>query len=186
MTQVQTQQASNADGEAENGTAITSFCLEQEIVLDAPRPTVWNALTADIDRWWSKRLHHSVGPSTVTLDARVGGSVIESWDGDSAATGSSGGVLWGTINHLSEPEIIRFTGTLGMVDAPVHNVWTYALEDLGDKTGLKLTHQACGLIKPEWREGYAAGWAELLNVYLKRYIDDGAIWTDVLAEAKTP
>lgn len=120
---------------------ITEFRIAQEVVIDAPREKVWEALTSEIDHWWSKRLHHTIGASTLSLEPRVGGSSIERWGDDE-------GAIWGTVIFIRKPEMLRLNGPLGMIEAPVMSVYSYELQNHGDGTLLKLMHHACGPIKP--------------------------------------
>ena len=158
---------------------ITEFRVAQEVVIDAPREKVWEALTSEIDQWWSKRLHHTIGESSLSLEPRVGGSFIERWGDDE-------GALWGTVIFIRKPEMLRLSGPLGMIEAPVMSVYSYELQDHGDGTLLKLMHHACGPIKPEWHAGYSAGWTELLGSHLKEYVEQGKTRQDVKTDGQTP
>ncbi len=158
---------------------ITEFRIAQDVVIDAPREKVWEALTSEIDRWWSKRLHHTVGESTLSLEPRLGGSFIERW-------GDHEGALWGTVIFIKKPEMLRLSGPLGMIEAPVMSVYSYELQDHGDGTLLNLLHHACGPIKPQWHAGYSAGWTELLGSHLKAYVEQGKTRQDVKSDAQTP
>ncbi len=151
---------------------ITEFKIAQEVVINAPREKVWEALTSEIDQWWSKRLHHTIGESSLSLEPRLGGCFIERWGNDE-------GALLGTVIFVRKPEMLRLNGPLGMIEAPVTSVYSYELVDQGDTTLLKLTHHACGPIKPEWHVSYGAGWTELLGSHLKEYVEQGKTRQDV-------
>ena len=159
--------------------SITEFRIAQEVVIDAPREKVWEALTDEIDQWWSKRLHHTIGESSLSLEPRLGGSFIERWGDDE-------GALLGTVIFIKKSEVLRLNGPLGMIEAPVSSVYSYELEEHGEGTRLKLTHHACGPIKPEWHTGYSAGWTELLGSHLKEYVDQGKPRQDVKTDDQTP
>lgn len=53
----------------------------------------------------------------------------------------------------------------------VNSDYSYVLEELGDATVLKLTHQAAGLLDPEWEEQHCHGWQELLGKLLKEFVE---------------
>lgn len=168
-----------ADTVENNTTPITEFRIAQEVFIQAPREKVWDALTSEIDTWWSKRLHHSIGESTLSLEPKIGGAFTERWGDDE-------GALWGTVIFIRKPDILRLSGPLGMIEAPVNSVYSYELEDQGAGTLLKLLHHACGPITDEWHAGYSAGWTELLGSHLKEYLEQGITRQDVKTDTETP
>jgi uncharacterized protein YndB with AHSA1/START domain len=149
---------------------VTSFAIAQEIVIDAPRDRVWDALTQAPDRWWAYRFKADV--STVALDPVVGGRFEERWDG--------GGAVWGTIIYIDPPNKLRLSGPLGMT-TPITGFYTYELEDEDGKTRLKLTHHAHGELDPNWAKGHDDGWRELLDGYLRSYVERDRDWKSVKA-----
>jgi DNA-binding transcriptional ArsR family regulator/uncharacterized protein YndB with AHSA1/START domain len=143
---------------------ISSFQIEQEVVIDAPRERVFQALTEEINNWWTFRLGEK--ESTLTFEPKMNGRFFEDW-------GNGYGVIWGTIVYIKENEEIRLNGLLGMKGA-VNSFYSYKLENDGYSTVLKLTHEAVGLIEAEWEEAHRHGWNELLAKGLKEYVEQGA------------
>ncbi len=141
-----------------------SFRVEQEVVVHAPRDRVYEALTSEIGQWWCHRMHE--GPSTLQLDASIGGQFAERWEGGA-------GVLWGTVTSLKRPEILRLSGPLGM-HTPVNSVYQYTLEerDGGRATLVKLSHRVNGEIDKSWDQAHERGW-QALWVTLKAWVEDG-------------
>ena len=139
---------------------ISSFQIEQEIVIQAKAEQVFQSLTNDINDWWEFRLLGS--ESRLSLEPKVGGLFIESLENKS-------GAIWGTILYLKENEEIRLQGLLGMQGA-VNSHYGYLLESHGDSTTVKLSHSAVGLLDPEWENAHSTGWGLLLN-NLKMHIE---------------
>ena len=112
-----------------------SFEIEQEVLIEAPRQKVFDALTRDVDKWWHHR--HEPGQSIVRLEPRVGGHFWEDF-------GDGQGALWGVVMYVKRPDVLRLSGPLGMTSAAVTNNYAFELVDKGHATLLKLSHQATG------------------------------------------
>ncbi|MGD6830855.1 helix-turn-helix domain-containing protein [Sutcliffiella halmapala] len=150
--------------EKENKFEISSFQIEQEIFIDAPKESVYDALTERIGEWWAYRLGEDKD-APLLLEPKIGGAFYEDF-------GNGQGALWGTVTYLKKPVEIRLQGLLGMQGA-VQSSYKYVLEEKGTSTLLKLSHHAVGLIEPGWEEGHRKGWEELLGVFLKKYVETG-------------
>jgi DNA-binding transcriptional ArsR family regulator/uncharacterized protein YndB with AHSA1/START domain len=157
------------------GAGISSFQIAQDIVIEAPREQVWDALTARIDAWWVFRLAEGED-STLSLAPSVGGQFVEHW-------GDGEGALWGVVTYVSRPKALRLSGPLG-ITTPVNSVYSYELHEQMGSTLLKLTHHAFGEPGPKWAEAHERGWNELLNVYLKAFVEQGRSWRDVKRQSR--
>ena len=155
------------DKDMENGQekkgSMGSFQIEQEVVIHAARERVFKALTEEINGWWAFRL--GTGHSRFTFEPKINGLFYEDW-------GNGQGVLWGTVVYIKKDEEIRLNGLLGMYGA-VNSSYIYKLEDKGNSTLVKLSHQAVGLLEPQWEEAHQHGWNELLGKLLKNYVENG-------------
>ncbi|WP_134701994.1 metalloregulator ArsR/SmtB family transcription factor [Ammoniphilus sp. YIM 78166] len=143
--------------------AMSSFQIEQEVVINVPRERVFQALTDEINEWWAIRL--GTPDSKFTFEPKINGLFYEDW-------GNGQGSVWGTVIYFKEHEEIRLNGLLGMQGA-VNSNYIYKLEERGNSTLLKLSHQAAGLLEPHWEEAHQQGWNELLGKHLKAYLEDG-------------
>jgi DNA-binding transcriptional ArsR family regulator/uncharacterized protein YndB with AHSA1/START domain len=145
-----------------------SFEIEQEIVINDRIEKVFNSLTTDINSWWAYRL---LGEnSKLSLETKVGGQFIELVEQDK-------GALWGTVTFINAPYEIRLNGLLGMKGA-VNSAYSFTLEEQGGATLLKLSHHAVGLIDPDWEEAHDKGWEELLNKFLRNYVELGKTYKE--------
>ncbi|WLD91775.1 metalloregulator ArsR/SmtB family transcription factor [Alkalihalobacillus sp. AL-G] len=142
---------------------VSWFQIEQEVSIQAPKERVFQALTEEIDNWWAFRL--SDKDSKLVFEPNMDGRFYEDW-------GDGHGAVWGTVLYIKENEEIRLNGLLGMKGA-VNSHYTYKLEEHGSSTVLKLTHDAVGLLDPEWEEAHRHGWVELLEKRLKEYVEKG-------------
>src|SRR5262245_54382337 len=133
----------------------SSFEIEQEIVIDAPRERVWDALL-DVGGWWCH--HETAARAGIVLEPRIGGRFYERFGGED-------GALWGTVVWIKRPEVLRLSGPLGM-DLPVSNVYEYELAERGASTVLRLTHRCVGLLDPNAVKAFEGGW-KALWVHLK-------------------
>ena len=139
----------------------SSFTIEQDVVIDAPRDRVWASLV-DVGGWWC---HHETDQhGELVLEPEIGGRFYERFGGDD-------GALWGTVIWMKKPEVLRLSGPVGM-DLPAHNVYEYALEAKGKTTVLHFTHRCVGLIDPEYPKAYGGGWATLWT-HLKAFAEKG-------------
>ena len=128
-----------------------SFRIEQEVEIAVPRERLWECLL-DAGAWW---LYGEKGKSPdIVLEPRVGGRFYERF------AGGEDGSLWGVVTYLERPEVLRLCGFLGM-ETPATNVYEYRLEARGQKTLLKLSHRAVGLMSPGARADYDGGWKGL-------------------------
>ncbi|HEU4965657.1 MAG TPA: metalloregulator ArsR/SmtB family transcription factor [Bacilli bacterium] len=145
-------------------TKKNSFEIEMEVTIQAPREKVFAALTQDINQWWAYRLGGE-RTSTLHLEPKMGGRFYEDW-------GNGEGAVWGTVYYFQAPAEIRLNGPLGMKGA-VNSDYSYVLEEQDGATVLKLSHQAVGLLQPDWEEAHRHGWQELLGQFLKEFVEEG-------------
>jgi DNA-binding transcriptional ArsR family regulator/uncharacterized protein YndB with AHSA1/START domain len=142
-----------------------SFQIEQEIIINANREKVFKSLTENINQWWAYRLCGK--NSTLSLDPRVGGQFLED-------AGNGKGAIWGVITFINAPAEIRLNGLLGMQGA-VNSAYSYQLEERNSQTVLKLSHDAVGLLDPEWENSHREGWKELLGTFLKQFVEENKL-----------
>lgn len=142
-----------------------TFQIEQEVIIDADRQTVFTSLTKDINQWWAYRLFGQ--ESKLSLEPKVGGSFLED-------AGNGEGAIWGTVTYVKATEEIRLNGLLGMRGA-VNSAYSFKFEEKGNSTVLKLSHSAAGLLDPNWKDMHSHGWEELLGTFLKDYVETGKL-----------
>lgn len=140
-----------------------SFCIEQEVFIDATREQVFKALTEKSGEWWEFRLAPKGVTSQFTFNPIPGGQFIEKW-------GEDEGAVWGNVYYVNAPEEIRLSGHLGMQGA-VNSSYTYRLLEKDGATLLQLSHSASGIIQKNWEQEHSEGWKHLLGTLLKNYVE---------------
>jgi uncharacterized protein YndB with AHSA1/START domain len=93
-------------------------------------------------------------PLAMKLEARPGGRWYRN-------LGENTGHLWGFVQVIKPPTLLKITGPLFMSYPAVSHVqWRLTAE--GRTTRLTLLHRAFGQITPEHREGVGQGWGQIL------------------------
>lgn len=146
----------------DNEFKLDTFQIKQEGRIEAPIKKVFASLTKDFNSWWAYRLCRE--DSTLSFENEIGGRFIEK--------GKNSQALWGTITYLHAPYEIRLKGLLGMTGA-VTSAYAYTLKEDRGATLLSLSHQASGLLDPNWHSAHEEGWKELLGTFLKNYVEQG-------------
>jgi uncharacterized protein YndB with AHSA1/START domain len=94
-------------------------------------------------------------PFPMKIEPRPGGR----WYRD---LGNDTGHLWGHVQVIKPPGLLEICGPMFM-SYPATNFVQYRLTAEGDRTRLKITHRALGLIPERDREGVGEGWAHGLK-----------------------
>lgn len=134
--------------------AFGTFQIEHEVTIEASVDRVFKGLTEKINDWWEFRLGGKDSKQLI-LEPKMNGLFYEDF-------GNGQGVVWGTVIYYKEPEEIKLIGLLGMRGA-VNSHYSYKLETKGSATVLRLSHDAVGLLEPQWEEEHRKGWAYLLG-----------------------
>jgi uncharacterized protein YndB with AHSA1/START domain len=125
----------------------------KEVEIDAPIQLVWESILEELG---PGGLHAGGTPMPMTLEAWPGGR----WFRD---LGDNTGHLWGHVQVIKPPTLLELCGPMFM-SYPVASHVQYRLTAGGDdKTRLKLTHRAVGLIDPEHAAGVNSGWARVID-----------------------
>ncbi len=143
--------------------------ISLELAIEASPERVYQALTDEINRWWSYRF---VADSHVFLKPRVGGRFYEAFN-------SGGGALYAFITYLKPGEEIRLTGSLGLAEEGDNNIIRITLQpEPTDRTLLRLSHRFLYAPNVITVDTYKRSWLELLTQNLKPYVESGAVYQD--------
>lgn len=93
-------------------------------------------------------------PLPMTIESRPGGRWYRDLGGDN-------GHLWGLVQAIKRPGLLKITGPLFMSYAAVSNL-QYRLKEVDVGTLLTLRHSALGFIPDDHRKGLSEGWTPLL------------------------
>jgi hypothetical protein len=139
--------------------APSSVDLRSDITLQAGRRRVFDALL-HIGAWWPHRVH---GGSSIVLEPRVGGRLLENCD-------DGNGVLLGHVARLIMPQDFAIEGSFG-IDAPVIGLWRVRLDAIShQQTALSGRFTAFGFIDDEHRTTAASEWSATYAA-LEHYLD---------------
>jgi uncharacterized protein YndB with AHSA1/START domain len=127
--------------------SLQTLNVVKEIDIDAPIDIAWEAVLAEMG---PESMMGEGNPFPMKLEAFPGGR----WFRD---LGEGVGHLWGHVQVIKPPKLLELTGPMFM-SYPAMNHLQYRLTPTGDRTSLKLTHRAVGLIEKEHREGVNEGW----------------------------
>jgi uncharacterized protein YndB with AHSA1/START domain len=142
--------------------AVRTMTIEQEITVAAPAARIFRALTDELNEWWSPRTYDA--PSTVAVDARIGGYFTERHHDDV--------VLWAIVSCIEPNKKLVFNGPFGLSKAGT-GVVTFELEENGEKTTVRVSHRAFGEITDEQVAGYGRGWQRLMQTDLPNWVERG-------------
>lgn len=142
--------------------------IELEVAINAPQAKVWRALIEQPDAWWISDLRCVSADSTLTLEPRAGGNLVES-------DGAGASLLWFTVIAL-EPE--RSLNLAGAIAPPFGGpAQTFLLIELAEEDGVttvKLTNSMHGHVDEASLPATEAGWRLLLDNGLKHFVETGA------------
>lgn len=139
--------------------------IELEVELPAPPGRVFQALTDEIDSWWSYRI---VADSHMYLEPHVGGRFYEVFD-------KGGGALYALVTYLKPDEEIRLTGSMGLAGEGANNAIHISLrQEQPETTHLGLTHLFLRWANGITVDSFKRSWVELLTQHLKSYLESGA------------
>ena len=133
--------------------AVQTMEIRKEELVDAPIEVVFTAMLDEL------------GPDAVMPDGKPLAMKLEAWPGGRwyRDLGNNAGHFWGHVQVIKPPTLLEISGPMPM-SYPVANFIQYRLTSEGDRTRLKFTHRAMGLIPQEHRDGMAEGW----GFWLKR------------------
>ena len=134
------------------GSGIQTLNVIKDVLVEASIDIVWESVLEEM------------GPEGTAGDNKPMPMKVELWPGGRwyRDLGNNTGHLWGHIQVIKPPTLLEVTGPLFMSYPAISHV-QYRLVADGDKTRLKLTHRAIGLIDPEHAKGVNTGWQEVVD-----------------------
>ena len=149
-------------GVAERDEATTSVDIAIDVIINAPPPRVFAAMTQDFAAWWG---HPFLRPETtsLSLEHHLGGLLTESWP--------NGGQVVATVTGIDADRWLQLTGSFHL--GIVYGNADLALTQEGEATRVSLTFRGFGLVDEAIAQSYSGGWRELIAVRLKRFVEEG-------------
>jgi DNA-binding transcriptional ArsR family regulator len=148
--------------EGSMSTEMSTLDIAFDVPIAGTPERVYEALTHSPGAWWGHP-YLRADATGLTLDARLGGHLLEVWDG--------GGFVMATITGLSSARWLQLTGPfhLGVATA----VAEFDLHPDDGATRLAFAFRAVGLLDAGTVDAFRDAWRELLTVRLKALVDDG-------------
>jgi hypothetical protein len=142
------------------GSGIQTLNVVKDVLIDASVDIVWESVLEEIG---PAGTHSDGSPMPMQIELFPGGR----WYRDLGDIGGNKtGHLWGHVQVIKPPKLLELNGPLFMSYPAISHV-QYRLIPDGEKTRLKLTHRAIGLIDPEHAKGVTEGWQEVIDVIVQ-------------------
>ena len=120
--------------------APNGFLVKFDVTINAPAPKVYDAMVGQIGSWWNPEHTYSHDAKNLSIDARPGGCFCEKLP-------NSGGVEHLRVVYVAPPQVVRFSGALGPLQASgVAGSMTWKLTGASDSTRLELSYSVGGFI----------------------------------------
>jgi uncharacterized protein YndB with AHSA1/START domain len=118
----------------------TGFLVKLEANINAPAAKVYDALVGQVGSWWNPEHTYSHDAKNLSIDARAGGCFCEKLP-------NGGGIEHLRVVYIAPPQIVRFSGALGPLQASgVAGSMTWKLTGGPDNTRLELSYSVGGFI----------------------------------------
>jgi len=145
------------------------FLVKFEVNVNAPAAKVYDALVGQVGSWWNPEHTYSHDAKNLSIDARPGGCFCEKLP-------NGGGIEHLRVVYVASPQVIRFSGALGPLQASgVAGSMTWKLTGGPDNTRLDLSYSVGGFI-PGGFEKIAPAVEAMLREQLdrlKQFIETG-------------
>ena len=143
---------------------MNSFAIEMEMDFAVPAKKVFDALTKNINKWWSDDYHIGEKVKKFVLEPKLGGRMYEVW-------GEGEGTLWGTVTEIKKNQRLEVTGSIGMSGATLCKLG-FDLEPRGkSECHFIFSHHGIGAFEDGISDEYKSGWETIfadLAKFLKK------------------
>jgi hypothetical protein len=119
----------------------TGFLVKLDANINAPAAKVYDALIGQVGSWWNPEHTYSHNARNLSIDARPGGCFCEKLP-------KGGGIEHLRVVYVAPPQIVRFSGALGPLQASgVAGSMTWKLTGGADNTRLELAYSVGGFFQ---------------------------------------
>jgi uncharacterized protein YndB with AHSA1/START domain len=139
----------------------TGFLVKLEANINATAPKVYDALVGQIGSWWNPEHTYSHDAKNLSIDPRPGGCFCEKLP-------NGGGVEHLRVVYVAPPQVVRFSGGLGPLQASgLAGSMTWKLTGGAENTRVELSYSVGGFIQGGF-EKIAPAVESMLNDQLNR------------------
>jgi uncharacterized protein YndB with AHSA1/START domain len=140
----------------------TGFLVKLDVSVNAPVAKVYDALVGHVGSWWNPQHTYSHDAKNLSIDARAGGCFCEKLP-------NSGGIEHLRVVYVAPPQVVRFSGALGPLQASgVSGSMTWKLTGGAEDTRVELSYSVGGFIEGGF-ERIAPAVESMLNDQLNRF-----------------
>ena len=138
-----------------------------EVEIDATPERAWSALTEEIDRWWLPDFRATGDKSTVTLEAKPGGLLLESHP-------SGTQLIWYTVQMVQPGSTLYLIGhTAPDWGGPSVSMLKLALSECDGGTLLTISDSILGRVSESHLTNVNDGWNLLFGTGFKEHVERG-------------
>jgi uncharacterized protein YndB with AHSA1/START domain len=120
--------------------APNGFLVKFEVSVNSPAAKVYDAMIGQVGSWWNPEHTYSHDAKNLSIDARPGGCFCEKLP-------NGGGIEHLRVVYVAPPQVVRFSGELGPLQASgVSGSMTWKLTGGPDTTRLELSYSVGGFI----------------------------------------
>lgn len=141
---------------------IVRYELAVDIAADPAK--VWQALTAEMHRWWLPDFRMAPGHQKIHLELRPGGRWYED-------AGDQGGLVWGQVIAFETGVSLHLAGDIAPPWGAARVYMHLQLEPAGATTTLRVTNVMIGDVDEAAASSIESGWKLLFTDGLKRYVE---------------
>ncbi len=141
---------------------ITAATYELEVLIEAPRARVWNALIEESSTWWPKDFYTSDKTRKFTIEGHLGGRFFEDF-------GDGQGLVWYQVVGIERQKSLLLAGhLLPPFGGPAVTSLRLTLSDITNGTRLQVRDDRFGLLGGE---SPIEGWRHVFEVGLRSHIE---------------
>jgi uncharacterized protein YndB with AHSA1/START domain len=131
---------SGAPAQSAREISANGFLVNLNVSINAPAAKVYDALVGQIGSWWNPEHTYSHDAKNLSIDPRPEGCFCEKLP-------NGGGIEHLRVVYVAPPQIIRFSGALGPLQASgIAGSMTWKLTGAADGTSLDLSYSVGGFI----------------------------------------
>jgi uncharacterized protein YndB with AHSA1/START domain len=128
-------------GQSAPQVSSTGFLVKLEANINAPAAKVYDAVVGQVGSWWNPEHTYSHDAKNLSIDARPGGCFCEKLP-------NGGGIEHLRVVYVAPPQVIRFSGALGPLQASgVAGSMTWKLTGGPGSTRFELAYSVGGFIQ---------------------------------------
>lgn len=143
-------------------TSSLGLDVRYQVLLPATPERVFAGLTGGIDAWWGAPYRQGGKQSVMTLKPAIGEPLIETHPDGLV-------VLWARIEEIRSPYRLCLSGRFAVPGA-IAGCVQYDLDEQDGQCLLRVAHTAVGDIDETVRANFTGGWADLLDIRLRKYL----------------